>query len=128
MTLKSRISKLERRTGIQPSYAQAVVRRDQEREALSKKLEAMTAQQVVEFVLVSENIPRQREFALKRLSLSDLATALVKKAILELKQIRLLDYQKREGRSTGPWRELYLRECESLESAIWELQNEQEAH
>jgi hypothetical protein len=128
MTLKSRISKLERRTGIQPSYAQAVVRREQEQEALSKKLEAMTAQQVVEFVLVSENIPRQREFALKRLSLSDLATALVKKAILELKQIRLLDYQKREGRSTGPWRELYLRECKSLESAIWELRNEQEAH
>jgi hypothetical protein len=128
MTLKQRVNKLERRTGIQPSYAQTLVRYYQEREMLDKKLDSMTEQQVVEFVLVSENIPRQREFALKRLSPSDLATALVKKAILELKQIRLLDYQKREGRSTGPWRELYLRECKSLESAIWELQNEQEAH
>jgi transcription initiation factor IIE alpha subunit len=88
----------------------------------------MTEQQVVEFVLVSENIPRQREFALKRLSPSDLAIAPVKKAMLELRQIKLADYRKRVERKTGRWRELYLRECESLESAIWELQNEQEAH
>jgi hypothetical protein len=58
----------------------------------------------------------------------DLMAVPVKKTILELKQIKLADYRERVKNRTGRWRELYLRECESLESAIWELQNEQEAH
>jgi hypothetical protein len=128
MTLKQRVNRLENQTDIRPSYAQTIMRLDQEREVLDKKLDSMTEQQVIQFVLAPEEVPRDRETALKRLSPSDLMAVPVKKTILELKQIKLADYRERVKNRTGRWRELYLRECESLESAIWELQNEQEAH